>query len=278
MSFVSYSARGLDAVAYRIIGGGGRISFLEVAPRHLIDGSATYALYLRGARGTIVGEDPALCRKVAEKRSGDQGYCLPAQAGVSWFASVSAWIGERASELGGLSLATVSAAGIGEVLEVLPALEAIAPRVIAVETLTLTPPGQAAAALNRDGGWRYLPFDGESHLLIRGDIDFDESWRLVPGPADDLLPASELQALLNEGRMRAEVNEARLPIEVKQILPFSPLNREREAEIARLEGRIRDLEDQIADLKQSTSWRVTAPLRAASENVRRRTSGGEGRG
>ncbi len=274
MSFVSYSPRGLDALVYRIIGDKDPISFLEVAPRHLVDGSTTYALYLRGARGIIVGKDLTLCQQLAEKRSMDRGHCISTKAGMSWFESASAWIGERAAELSGLSLATVSAPGLDEVLQVLPAITAIGPKVITVETSALTPPADAAAILDPGSSWHYLPFDGESHLLVRVDIGFDEAWRLVPGPLDDLLPASELQAMLEEGRLRAEVNEARLPIEVKQILPFSPLNREREAEIDRLKGRVRDLENQIADLKQSTSWRVTSPLRAASESVRRRRAGG----
>jgi len=38
-------------------------------------------------------------------------------------------------------------------------------------------------------------------------------------------------------------------------------DRAREAELARLEGRVAALEHEVADLRGSMSWRITGPLR-----------------
>jgi hypothetical protein len=109
--------------------------------------------------------------------------------------------------------------------------------------------------------------DGDQVIDLSLTALYEEVGRLRRGHVEALTAGRR-----REGEVRADLEAVRRSID-DMTLERADLVRDREAlrdELDALRGHAGRLEGEIAAMKASTSWRLTAPVRWAADRVRRR--------
>ena len=294
MRFVSYAKNNEDVMLWRVLKHVENGFYIDVGANDAVMGSVTKAFYDRGWRGINIEPLPVHCDGLRERRPGDVTLCCAAGDAIGeieiYDGDVHGWatgektVAERHAREGhrGLwrrvpvrTLADICHEHVAGPIHFLKIdVDGMAPQVIKGADFKRYRPWivLVEAALGQEAdevqalweepllsqGYRFAYSDGSNRFYVAEEHrDFLDSVRYPPNVADGFIPAAQA---VSEQRARYWETRAR----------------QLEEKARREEHKVRALAQGQLGFFHSASWRVTVPMRAVSDRMKRLWSGREG--